>query len=113
MAKEAIMQKVNEENHTGLHIGIGINSGEVILGNIGSENRQEYAAIGDTVNVAARLSGIAKRDMILISESVMKALEGKVAAKLIPNQKIKGKMTKINFYVVKSLLDEEILKWLS
>ncbi len=104
---------MNEEHRTGLHIGIGINAGGLILGNIGSENRLEYAAIGDTVNVAARLSGIAKRDMILISESVMKALEGKVEAKLIPNQKIKGKMSKINFYMVKSVLDEKTLNWLS
>lgn len=107
----ACVQKVNRENRTGLHVGIGINAGEVILGNIGSETRIEYAAVGDTVNVAARLSGIAKPDMILISESVMRALEGRVEVKRIPNQTIKGKMAPINFYVVQSILDKKTMNW--
>jgi class 3 adenylate cyclase len=96
-----------------LHVGICINTGDVILGNIGSENRMEYAAIGDAVNLAARLSGIARPDMILISESVMKALEGKVIARLIPRQNIKGKTRKVNFYVVQRVLDEHSLSWMS
>jgi len=106
------VQDVNLTEDTGLRVGIGINSGDVILGHIGSENRIEYAAIGDTVNVASRLSDLARPDMILISESVMSALEGKIVAKQIANQKIKGKTSKINFYVVQQVLDENTLKWM-
>ncbi|MFW6181647.1 MAG: adenylate/guanylate cyclase domain-containing protein [Spirochaetota bacterium] len=106
------VKRANEEMGTDLGIGIGINAGEIILGHIGSENRQEYAAIGDTVNVASRLSGLARRNMILISESVMRAVEGRVIGKLIPDQAIKGKTSRINFYVVKAVSDRETARWL-
>ena len=107
------VNNVNRDYDTGLHIGIGVNSGEVILGNIGTENRMEYAVIGDTVNLAARLSGQARPDMLLVSETVMAALEGRVTGKFIPNQSIKGKTSKINFYIITSVLDHETMRWLS
>jgi class 3 adenylate cyclase len=106
------VQNVNIANDTGLRVGIGINSGDVILGHIGSDSRMEYAAIGDTVNVASRLSDLARPDMILISESVYDALKGRIVAKKIANQEIKGKTSKINFYVVQQIMDETTLTWL-
>lgn len=56
-----------------LEIAIGVNSGEAVVGNIGSETRMEYTAIGDVVNVAARLEGIARPMQILVSEHTRKA----------------------------------------
>lgn len=52
-----------------VRIAIGINSGEAVVGNVGSESRMEYTAIGTTVNVAARLEAIARPQQILISET--------------------------------------------
>jgi len=52
-----------------LGLAIGINSGEAIVGNVGSEKLMEYTVIGDTVNVAARLQSKAERGQVLISES--------------------------------------------
>jgi len=52
-----------------IELAIGINSGECIVGNIGSETRMEYTAIGDVVNVAARLESIARPQQILITEA--------------------------------------------
>src|SRR3712207_4677246 len=60
----------------GFKMGIGLNSGPVMSGNVGSERRLEYTAIGDTTNTAARLEGMTKGTphMLFIAESTKDAL---------------------------------------
>lgn len=98
MVKEVFA--INKKQPWPLFIGVGINSGQVIAGNIGSANRLEYAVVGDTVNLAARLCGLAKQNTILISAAVNEKVKDRVETRLIAGQKIKGKAAAVDFYAV-------------
>lgn len=97
------VEELKLKSGSGLQIGIGINCGEVVAGNIGNANRLEYAVIGDTVNVASRLCSIAKGGTVLITEPGYEAVKEHVKADKVENHIIKGKSQAVNFYVVHSI----------
>jgi len=72
---EALNQEMQQEGLPAIAIGIGINSGKAVIGNMGSESRFDYTAIGDAVNTAARLESATKEQKVdlLIGESTSKA----------------------------------------
>ena len=74
-----------------VQIGIGLNSGPVIAGAIGSSRTLQYTVIGDAVNVAARLCSVAKAGETIISESTMHACAGQVIAETRTPVNVKGK----------------------
>jgi adenylate cyclase len=74
-----------------LQMGIGIHTGEVVIGYMGTARRMDYTAVGDTVNVAARLTSEAEQDQILISTATWKSLREKVPARALPAKKLKGR----------------------
>jgi class 3 adenylate cyclase len=88
-----------------LEMGIGLNTGPVIAGNIGSKERMEYTVIGDSVNVAARLQGLAKPGEVLVSEATYKQVKGKVLATPTEQMTLKGKRIPVGVYRIDSLLE--------
>lgn len=74
-----------------LHMGVGISTGEVFLGNIGSPERMEFTVIGDTVNVASRFSGLAKGEQVLVTKDTIDHLGTGVRYRQLPSRKVKGK----------------------
>lgn len=85
-----------------IEMAIGIHSGEAIIGNIGSESRMEYTAIGDVVNLAAHLESIARPQQILVSGATFaRAMDGFEFDDL-GNRKLPGRDEPVPLYAVKS-----------
>ena len=99
------LDKFNEviikEGYKPFKIGIGINKGKAVSGNIGSEQQMNYTVIGDTINLGARLCSHAKSGEILISSSVKDVISDDYAFKKIPSIEVKGKSKPIEVWLYK------------
>lgn len=94
----ALQKKVLEMAGVTLHFGIGINTGDAVVGNIGSENRMDYTAIGDAVNLAARLESNAKPGQVLVSEAVYEEVAGRIPLEPMGEISVKGKSKPVKIY---------------
>ena len=103
MAIEAALQIIKDmrEANIGVNIGIGINSGEACIGNMGSDTRFDYSAIGDAVNTAARLES-ATKDVgvdLIIGHNTKKSCSFEL--ELLKPIKVKGKKHSLAIYTIR------------
>jgi class 3 adenylate cyclase len=83
-----------------VRLAIGVNTGEAVVGNVGSRERMEYTAIGDVVNVAARLETIARPQQILVSRATADAIEGGFTVTPLGSREVPGRREPIELFEV-------------
>jgi adenylate cyclase len=105
-----MMQVLSEFNRTRaaegqeqIKIGIGINTGTVVTGAIGSSRALQYTAIGDAVNTASRLCSLAKAGEVLVSEGTYGKVGSAVSATALPPVRVKGKADALRVWNVTGL----------
>lgn len=101
-ALKGINTKYAELLGTEIQIGIGINTGEVVVGNVGSNDYMEYTVIGNTVNVASRMEAISKKkpNSIIISENTRNLVKQDFETSSLKEATIKSKSVNIPYFEV-------------
>ena len=97
-----VTSELDQAGWPGLQIGVGLNTGPAIVGSIGSPKRQEYTAIGDTVNVASRVESLTKilGHRLLITGNTKNHLPADIKCLPLPPQEVKGKGEPLEVYAI-------------
>jgi adenylate cyclase len=97
---ESLREWWRAEGRPEIDIGIGINSGSMVVGNMGSDMRFDYTVMGDSVNLASRLEGINKEygTRIVLSEFTLELVKDEVAVRELGAVRVKGKKKPVKIY---------------
>ena len=95
-----LRKKWAEEKKPEIHVRIGLNTGEAVVGNMGSENRFDYTAMGDNVNLGSRLESINKQygTELIISESTFEKVKDKLICRELDIIRVKGKNEPVRIF---------------
>jgi adenylate cyclase len=103
-----MIDKLKELNDSGefgdkLNIGIGINTGKAVVGNMGSNQRFDYSVLGDAVNLASRLEGVSKNydATLVVGEDTYKDISNQFNFSKLDDVQVKGKSNMVSIYTVK------------
>ena len=81
-----------------LHFGVGVHTGEAVVGNVGSSLRKDYSAIGDAVNLAKRIQENAGGDEVLLSSATYELVKDWIEAEPLEPIRVKGRQTLEQIY---------------
>jgi adenylate cyclase len=88
---DALQAKLASRGLPPISWGVGVNTGPAVVGNMGSRERLQYTALGDTVNTAARFCSVAPAFTVLIGEATYEACREYIAVEQVPGLQLKGK----------------------
>jgi class 3 adenylate cyclase len=91
---------VSRPELAGMHMRVGVNTGEVVSGNIGSETRMDYIVVGDNVNGASRFESVSRAGEVCISEATYQEIEGHIAATKLEPGYVKNRVQPVQVYIV-------------
>jgi len=96
-------EEMNERKGYGLSYSVGINTGEAVVGYIGTERALNYTAIGDVINIAKRLQERAAPGQILTTDKVIHKIGGLVHGQKLGDMKVRNRQNSVSVYKVKGL----------
>jgi adenylate cyclase len=102
---EELVAEWQRQGRQPIAAGIGINTGRVVVGNLGSSDFVDYTVIGDDVNLACRLEQVARAGQILLSEATLKEVEGKVTVTALEPVTVKGRAEPVLVYELVGLIE--------
>ncbi len=109
VAMEKLQERWKKEGRPHIDIGIGVNTGPMLVGNMGSERRFNYTIMGDDVNLASRLEGVTKQfgTRLIISHSTWEDVQNKMVTRELDLIRVKGKKKPVAIYQLLAPIEEK------
>jgi len=101
--KTTAVYRANLPRDKQLHFGVGIHTGEAVTGNVGSDLRKDYSAIGDAVTLAKRLQEVAQPDQVIISQDTFEQVKNWAVVDKLEAVQVKGRQAREEIYLLKAI----------